>query len=203
MLEKYADASLTGLFDEEDTFLLKDGGEDEELFRFDEFRSSFLSHVERKCSEAEIRRIGEACIRLADSIDQNWSPESVTNKFRWPSLAARIERRSLELAKKAVLLKEQSRIREQLLPEDLRGESYWMMLLELFIQFAGGAKVSSKSLILVAGRSHATGLRQIERLEGLGLVKRTTSGEDKRVTWVELTKKGAVKVGTILERLPL
>ena len=75
------------------------------------------------------------------------------------------------------------------------------MLLELFIQFAGGAKVSTKSLSLISGSPDTTAHRLIDRLEDAGLIKRSTSTSDKRVTLVELTRKGVLAVGSALKAL--
>jgi DNA-binding MarR family transcriptional regulator len=72
------------------------------------------------------------------------------------------------------------------------------MLLELFIQFSGGARVSTKSLVIASGTSDTTGLRLIDRLEEAGLVERSPSQMDKRVTLVSLTRQGVIAVGKVL-----
>lgn len=77
----------------------------------------------------------------------------------------------------------------------------WNMLLELFKQRAGLAKVSTKSLQIIAGCPEATALRIIGRLEKRGLVARSHSEGDRRVTFVELTREGLNKVEAVLERL--
>ncbi len=84
---------------------------------------------------------------------------------------------------------------------DLVGISAWNMLLELFKQFAGKAKVSTKSLQIVANCPETTALRIIAKLEERGLVIRSHSDGDRRVTFVELTRDGVTRVGTVLERL--
>ncbi|AOL93928.1 DNA repair protein RadC [Porphyrobacter sp. LM 6] len=72
------------------------------------------------------------------------------------------------------------------------------MLIELFVQFAGGAKVSTKSLCIISGIPDTTALRLIDKLDEAGLIKRTSSQADKRVTLVELTREGVVAVGNAL-----
>nr|WP_237440899.1 MarR family transcriptional regulator [Erythrobacter ramosus] len=76
------------------------------------------------------------------------------------------------------------------------------MLLELFVQFSGGAAVSTKSLIKVSRAPPTTAFRQIDRLEREGLIKRRTSDVDQRVTLIDLTRKGVVAVGCALEEFP-
>lgn len=72
------------------------------------------------------------------------------------------------------------------------------MLLELFIQFAGGATVSTKSLCLASGLADTSALRMIDRLEAAGLLERSQSPVDKRITLVGLSKQGVTAVGMIL-----
>ncbi len=102
-----------------------------------------------------------------------------------------------------VAAKEQSRakVRDDAIGPDIIGIPAWNMLLELFRQFAGGAKVSTKSLQLIAGCPETTALRIIDRLEQRGLVIRTQSAADRRVTFINLTREGVVTVGLVLERL--
>jgi DNA-binding MarR family transcriptional regulator len=94
-----------------------------------------------------------------------------------------------------------ARLREEELGSDLVGVPAWNILIELFKQFAGGAKVSTKSIQIISGCPETTALRIIGRLEDQGIVKRSHCDSDKRVTYVSLTKTGVLKVGTLLERL--
>lgn len=166
------------------------------------FHSSddILAEVARKRSPAQMRALAESLLRQADCLDQGWAPETVKNRYHWPSEAAKIERNAIELSKKAVLLKRQIELRAQVLPEELSAEPVWSMLLELFVQFAGGAKVSSKSLVIVAACPATTALRYLDRLETAGLISRSASDEDGRVRLVELTKDGVVTIGRFLEK---
>ncbi|QFT78742.1 hypothetical protein FIU90_14425 [Erythrobacter sp. THAF29] len=164
-------------------------------------RQEIIAEIEREWSPFEMRDLGGSLIRLADALDQNWDPANVQAAFHWPSAAAQIERNSIELAKKATLLKRQNSMRKKFLPEAMLGEPTWNMLLELFCQFAGGAMVSSKSLCIAADCPETTAQRYIDRLEECGLVERAKSSTDRRVTMIKLTKKGVVGVGRVLERM--
>lgn len=165
------------------------------------FKSHVIDDIEATMTPAEMRDLAGSLLRLADAFDQDWSPEGVQASFHWPSGAAKIEKNSLELAKRATLLVKQREMREKFLPKDLFGEPAWNMLLDLFIQFAGGAKVSGKSLSIAAGCPQTTALRHLARLEEAGLVKREPSRHDARVTLYSLTKQGVIGVGRVLERM--
>lgn len=160
-----------------------------------------ISDIEAHWTPDEMRGLAASLMRLADAIDQDWSPEGVRAAFRWPSTAARIERNSLELAKKATLLLRQAKMREKYLPGELLGEPAWNILLDLFVQFAGGAKVSSTSLCIAADCPQSTALRYLGRLEEADLITREDSPEDGRVTLYRLTKQGVVAMGRVLERI--
>ncbi|MEM7779495.1 MAG: hypothetical protein AAF697_03775 [Pseudomonadota bacterium] len=152
-------------------------------------------------SSASIREMAKTLMRLADCIDQNWSPNKHPMQFERRSLASKYERNSLELAKRARIADSRAIIREKYLPADLLGEPAWNMLLELFQQFAGGARVSSKSLTLASRSPQTTALRYLVRLEELGLIQKSISVSDGRVTLVSLTEQGVVAVGSILEEM--
>lgn len=164
-------------------------------------RLEIVEEIEQDWTPSEIRDLGGSLIRLADALDQNWDPENVRASYHWPSAAAQIERNAVELAKKALLIKRQQMMRKKFLPDAMLGEPTWNMLLDLFCQFAGGAMVSSKSLCLAADCPETTALRYIDRLENCGLVERFKSDMDRRLTMIQLTKKGVVSVGRALERL--
>lgn len=164
-------------------------------------KTDIIEKIESEWSPFEMRDLGASLIRLADAMDQNWDPANVRSLFHWPSAAARIERNSIELAKQAVLLKCQNGVKKKVLPEAMLGEPTWNMLLELFCQFAGGAKISTKSLCIAADCPETTALRYIDRLEECDLVIRSRTETDRRVTMVGLTRKGVVGVGRILERI--
>lgn len=163
---------------------------------------AMLDDLVAKFSPEELRDLGKQLLKVADAIDQNWRPETVHSAFSWPSAAARIERNSLELAKVAKLVIEFRQQRAKFLPSETLGEPAWDMLLELFSQFSGGAAVSTKSLTIVSGAPQTTALRHIVMLEREGFVKRRASVTDRRVTLIDLTRKGVVAVGRALEKFP-
>lgn len=160
-----------------------------------------LGQLEANMSPASLRDLSATLLRLADSIDQDWNPALVRSNFPWFSKSARIERNAMSLAFSATKEEHRAKLREEVIGTDLLGIPAWNMLLELFKQFAGGAKVSTKSLQIISGCPETTALRIIGRLERRGLVTRTHSEGDRRVTFVTLTRDGVTKVGTILERL--
>ena len=164
-------------------------------------RRAMLNDASRNLSVDDMRTLARSLIKLADALDQAWSPSRVASQFHWITHAGRLERNSLELSKVAMRVRELGKRRERFLPAELLGEPCWQMLLELFIQFAGGAKVSTKSLSLISGSPDTTAHRLIDRLEDAGLIKRSTSTSDKRVTLVELTRKGVLAVGSALKAL--
>lgn len=162
-------------------------------------QSTLLEKVSLGLSPEEMRDLSQSLLRLADAVDQDWSPEKVRSRYYWPSKARRIERNAIELAKRAVRIRELARRRERYIPREMLGEPSWQMLLELFIQFAGQAKVSTKSLCIISGCPDTTALRHIEQLEAAGFVQRSHSEEDRRVRFVELTREGAIAVGSALK----
>jgi hypothetical protein len=157
-----------------------------------------LESIAEQFSATQMRQLGERLVKLADSLDQAWRPSDVRSTYHWITAAGRIERESLALAKVAVRLRTAAKHRTRHLSSAYLGEPYWEMLLELFIQFAGGAKVSTKALCIVSGTSDTTALRMIVQLEEAGLVVRAPSSLDRRVTLVSLTREGVVAIGSIL-----
>jgi hypothetical protein len=157
-----------------------------------------LDAIAGQFSPQEMRQLGASLIKLADALDDNWSPDTVRSTFNWLTQAGRIERNSLQLSQVAIRMRLAASRRRRHLSGEWFGEPAWEMLLELFIQFAGGARVSTKSLVIASGAPDTTGLRVIDRLEEAGLVERSPSQTDKRVTLVSLSRQGVVAVGTVL-----
>lgn len=162
-------------------------------------RQAILDNLADNWKPQDIREIAASLLRLADSLDQAWSDTSQKPIFRWPNALSRIERNAFNLALKAKDLYDQRRRRRDFLPARLFGEPAWDMLLELFMQYAGGAKVSTTSLCIASGVPNSTALRHIAMLEEEGLIKRSTSEFDRRVTFVELTEKGVLALGRYLD----
>lgn len=161
---------------------------------------NLLGQLESNLSPSSLRDLSATILRLADSIDQDWDPSQARSAFPWGSKSAKIEKNALSLSFSATKEEHRARLREEVIGADLLGIPAWNMLLELFKQFTGGAKVSTKALQIIAGCPETTALRIIDRLEQRGLVVRLHSDGDRRVTFVELTREGMTKVGTILER---
>ncbi|MCL6250699.1 winged helix DNA-binding protein [Altererythrobacter sp. KTW20L] len=163
-------------------------------------RQSILDGLADSWKPGEIRDLAATLLRLADSLDQRWDDTSTRPIFRWPNALSRIERNALNLAMTARVIYQQRRKRHDFLPAQFLGEPAWDILLELFMQFAGGAKVSTTSLCIAADVPASTALRYIAQLEQAGLVKRESSAFDKRVTFVSLTDQGVLAVGLYLEQ---
>jgi len=160
-----------------------------------------LGQFEANMSPSSLRDFAATLLRLADSIDQDWDPAHVKSVFPWFSQAAKIERNAVVLAFSAAKEERRAKLREEAIGSDLVGIPAWNMLLELFKQFAGGAKVSTKTLQIVANCPETTALRIIDKLEERGMVVRSHSDGDRRVTFVELTRDGMTRVGSVLESL--
>ena len=147
----------------------------------------------------EIREMAATLLRLADSLDQGWDNNGVRSVFGWPSAKTRIECNAANLAQKARSITEHRERRCKYISTDLLGEPAWDMLLDLFMQFARGAKVSTTSLCIASRAPLTTALRYISVLEHQGYVTRSQSTVDKRVTFVGLTDVGLLAVGQYLE----
>lgn len=157
-----------------------------------------LDSIAQHFSPGQLRQLGTTLLKLADSLGDNWHPDQVSSNYHWLDDAGRIERQALRLAQVARRMRDVARRRLRHLSADWFGEPGWEMLLELFIQFAGGARVSTKSLAIASGAPDTTALRIMDRLEAASLIERLPSQADKRVTLVSLTRKGVVAVGSVL-----
>lgn len=165
--------------------------------------NAILAHIEQQFSPLQMRNLAGSLLKLADAIEQDWNPDRVSSAYSSFSTAGRIEQRALALAKIAIETRERAHRRQRFLPDEFLGEPAWEILLELFTQFAGGAKVSTKSLCLVSGVPDTTAMRLIDRMEDASLVQRTSSDVDKRVTLVELTRQGVIAVGSALQEIEI
>lgn len=164
-------------------------------------RQELVSRLADKWRPQDMRELAGTLMRLADSLDQEWSGSNSRSIFRWPGALSRIERNAMNLALKAQVLTHQRARRAAHVPPSLLGEPAWDMLLDLFMQFAGGAKVSTTSLCLSSRVPASTALRHIGQLEEHGLVRRSASAFDRRVTFVELTDRGVLAIGSYLEQV--
>lgn len=159
-----------------------------------------IDFIEAQCEPNELRNLASTLLHLADALDQNWSSKS-QSAFRFFDESKRIERNAYNLAIRAKRDLDNRKARSTALPAEIFSEFAWDMLLELFCQHAGGAKVSAKSLTIVANAPQTTALRWIDRLVAMDLVERSASKSDGRVVLVGLTRKGVIAVGQTLERL--
>lgn len=157
-----------------------------------------LDMIAGQIAPAQMRQLGSSLLKLADAIDDQWNPDEVRATYHWLTQAGRIERQAIKLAQVATRMRAISRRRCRHLSGEWFGEPAWEMLLELFIQFAGGARVSTKCLVIASGAPDTTALRVIDRLVESGLVERAPSQTDKRVTLINLTREGVVAVGMVL-----
>ena len=164
-------------------------------------RQSILENLSENWAPKEMRDLAATLLRFADAIEQQWDGSNSASIFKWPNALRRIERNSFNLALKAKRIYENRQGRNKFLPEELLAEPAWDMLLELFMQFSGGAKVSTSSLCIASNSPQSTALRYLAQLEELGLVERFPAKNDRRVQLVTLTDRGVVGVGSILERL--
>jgi DNA-binding MarR family transcriptional regulator len=164
-------------------------------------RNALLDRVAAEFEPAQMRELGESLLRLADALDQSWDPAQVRSRYHWITRAGRIERNSITLAQVAIRVRGAAERRKKHLPAEFLGEPAWDMLLELFVQFSGGAQISTKSLCIASGLPDTSAIRLIDRLEEAGLVERATSETDKRVTLVSLSRQGVTAVGAILMEL--
>ncbi len=165
-----------------------------------EGHQAILDKIAGDWSPRQIRDLASTLMRLADSLDQEWDGSNVKSIFGWPEAGRAIERNAVNLAYTAKLIYAKRQVRRKYISGDLLAEPAWDMLLELFMQFAGGAKVSITSLAHASHVPMTTALRYIDMLENEGLVERTRSNVDKRVTLLNLSKSGIVAVGTVLEQ---
>lgn len=70
------------------------------------------------------------------------------------------------------------------------GEPTWDLLLDLYIAFLEGRKVTTKSACIGAECPTSTALRKILDLEEAGLLYRVDDLIDKRLKWIAISKEG-------------
>ena len=102
-----------------------------------------------------------------------------------------------QLAQKIYLAR---RLREDLFGERLFSEPAWDIILHLYVQDYRGVKETVTSVCRSSCVPEATALRQVERLEDLGLLRRTSDSGDRRRRLVALTDEGRFKMTEFLQR---
>ena len=157
-----------------------------------------ISAIAKRFSPEQMRKLGSSLVKLADMLDDTGEPAGPRSNHHCPNEAGTIERKSHHLAQVAAEMRAVARRRCRHLASEWFGEPAWEMLLELFIQFAEGTRVSTKSLAIASGAPCTTALRIMDRLEAASLIERSPSQMDKRVTLVSLTREGVVAVGSVL-----
>ncbi len=168
---------------------------------FEAAKAELLAKLEEEFSNRELRDFAGSLTKLADSREQGWRPGKVERYFRWPSAGARIERNSVNLAMAAQVLIDRNELRGEFLPTKLFDECGWRILLELFVQYPGRARVSDESLTIVCKHPPASVRRHLAYLEGFGLVEFGFSDSDNGVRLFRLTKEGVLSVGRYLEKV--
>jgi hypothetical protein len=163
-------------------------------------RMSLIQMISETWSPEEMRAFSSQLLKLADSIDQEWNSDNLAAVYHWPDELCRIEKDAANLAAKAQMIYLQRERRRKFVPADILGEPAWDMLLDLFMQFAGRAKVSTSSLCIASQVPTSTALRHIANLEAADLVTRQESEDDKRVNFVELSDRGVLAMGRYLQK---
>lgn len=129
---------------------------------------------------AELRATGVRLFELLDEIKSDAG-----------SVASRPTTYSdFALANVAHKILRQRRGRSEHLPPELFSEPAWDMLLDLFIAQMEQKKISVTSVCLVTPVPTTTALRWLDVLQSLSLIERHPSADDKRVTFVRLSREG-------------
>lgn len=128
-------------------------------------------------SQADLQEMAEKLLR--------WSSELGRDTGRAPSRRRNTDRLC------AIALKYYGvrRERDNQFPRGLFGEPAWDMLLDLFVNTRRGRTVSVTSLCIASAVPATTALRYIALLEERGLLQRIPAQHDRRVSYVELTRK--------------
>jgi hypothetical protein len=157
-----------------------------------------LDMFAQQLTGGQMRELGNTLLKLADTLDETLDRAELRSRNHCMTQAGSIERKSSRLAQVALRMRNAAKRRSRFLASEWFGEPAWEMLLELFIQFADGTRVSTKSLVIASGAPDTTALRIIDRLVDAGIIERSPSQIDKRVTLVSLTRQGVIAVGSVL-----
>lgn len=88
--------------------------------------------------------------------------------------------------------------RERIFPREMLSDHCWRMFLELYRLGFQERSVSLTSLALVSGLPMATAIRRIHTMRDLGLVTYTADVNDRRRTFVDLSKAGVQQIELFL-----
>jgi hypothetical protein len=152
----------------------------------------------------ELRETAAKLLRLASELEADFlqlEPADASNhKFRgtqsrkvWTYLD-----REMILAKVLDAYKARRR-RKSFFPADVFGEPGWDLLLDLFAARLQNRRISVSSACIAADVPLTTALRWLGLLEQFGLVERTDSDSDQRVTWVRLTDSATASMSELYE----
>lgn len=134
----------------------------------------------------ELRMLAHRLLQIAD--EQDRPADTARGERKRPSDDPEYSRQFLRSLAHGVYRRR--RRRAEYFERELFGEVGWDILLDLFIHAMEGKLVPTTSLCIAAETPVPTGLRWISLLEGKGLVERSTSESDGRVTYVSLTEEG-------------
>ena len=136
----------------------------------------------------DLRRLGNELIEMANSLSSEPRQRRTLNGRE----ADEIDWRALiPVAKMLYKLRGQ---RNTIFGEELFGEPAWDMLLDLFVMYADAKHVRVTSACIASRVPPTTALRWLGVLEAEGLIERAPSLQDSRVTYVQLTSIGFMKI---------
>lgn len=91
------------------------------------------------------------------------------------------------------------RSRESCFPEGMFADPAWDMLLDLFVAYAQGKRISVSSACIAAAVPSTTALRWMVFMESCALVEREKDCHDHRRVWVEITPKALAGINAWLD----
>ena len=141
----------------------------------------------RPCPEA-LRAMARELLALADHVEVKG--EATCARPPMPHLADHAARTHANRER-----------RQAFLPPSLLGEPAWDMLLYLFVAAANGNAVRTSALAAASGAPASTALRHMELLQRHGLVCRSPSALDQRVTNVALSETGLAAMASYFARI--
>ena len=93
------------------------------------------------------------------------------------------------------------RTREEVIGAELFADPAWDILLYLYAASLKQCRVTVSELTLASAVPQTTGLRWINKLDELGLIKRSGDPLDGRRIWVELSDEGKLKMNAFFNAI--
>ena len=155
-------------------------------------------------SSEALRNMGHSLLQLADrqfELECKIVESSPGKLKRNLDTLASIERNGPRLAKIARREYHHRLRRKRFLANDLLGEPIWDMMLDLFYHHIEGKRVTITSACIASHCPQTTALRYVSILESRGIIEKSGSAADNRVTYLELTREWVVKMGLLLMEL--